>query len=117
LRRLIFIFNIIILFFFWLAGILSITPAYNHFIQYGDGGELPVLTRVAIDMRFLSVGIPIAWAVISVPIFKTIQTRPKEHQQEFILLFILVSIASGFLMLLFYGIAAILPYLKIGIPI
>jgi len=46
-----------------------------------------------------------------------IQTRPKEHQQEFILFFILLSVASGFLMLLFFGIAAILPYLKIGIPI
>jgi len=117
LRRLIFIFNIIILFLFWFAGVLAITPAYNHFIQYGDGGELPILTRVAIDMRFFSVGIPIVWTIISVPIFKMIQTRPKEHQQEFILLFILLSVASGFLMLLFFGIAAILPYLKIGIPI
>ncbi len=110
------IFNIIIMFLFCLACIVTITPAYNHFIQYGETGNiLPSLTQLAIDARFFLLFIPVIWVAISFWVFKIIRKKQKEKQLQFLLFFIMLSISSGFLMLVFYGMAGILPYLKIGV--
>ncbi len=107
------IFNVIIMFLFWLACMVIIAPAYNHFIQYGETGSLlPHLTQLAIDARFFLLIIPILWIIISFWIFKTIREKQKKNRLQFLLFFIMLSISSGFLMLIFYGMAGILPYLK-----
>lgn len=117
MRHIIIGFNIILMFLFWLVGIVAITPAYNHFIQYGDGKGLPILTQFAIDIRFYAVCLPILWVFISNSIFKITQAKQKEHQIEILMFFILLSLTIGILMILFFGIAGILPYLKIGTAI
>lgn len=114
--QVILIFNVIIMFLFWLACMVTITPAYNHFIQYGETGSLlPYLTQLAIDARFFLLFIPILLIIISCWAFKSIREKQKENQLQFLLFFIMLSISSGFLILIFYGIAGILPYLKIGV--
>ncbi|MCK5662583.1 MAG: hypothetical protein KAI17_03805 [Thiotrichaceae bacterium] len=110
--------NTIIMFLFWLACWVAITPAYNNFIQYGETGSiLPYLTQLAIDVRVFLLFIPVLWIVISFLVFKTIRKKQNETRLQFLLFFIMLSISSGFLMLIFYGIAGILPYLKIGVTL
>ncbi len=112
--QLILIFNIVIMFLFLLACWVIITPAHNHFIQYGaTGSVLPYLTQIAIDARFFLLLIPILWIAISFRGFKKIG-KQKESSLQGLMLFILVSLSAGFIMVIFYGMAGILPYLKIG---
>ncbi len=107
--------NVITMFLFWLACMVMVALAYNHFIQYGEtGGLLPVLTQIAIDRRLVLLFMPILW-IISFWVYKTIRKKQKELQLQFLLLFLMVSMSAGFLMLIFYGTAGILPYLKIGV--
>ncbi len=116
--QVIFIFNVIIMFLFWSACMVTITPAYNHFIQYGEtGGMLPVLTQLAIDARFFMLSIPFFWAIISFWVYRRIRERQKENQFIFVLFFAMLSISTGFLMLIFYGLAGILPFLMIGVDV
>ena len=83
--RLILIFNVIIMLLFWLACLATITPAYNHFIQYGEaGGILPYLTQLAIDARFLLPFIPILHIIMSFWVFKKIREKQKENQLQFL---------------------------------
>jgi len=113
--QVILIFHVFIIILFWIACLVIITPAYNHFIQYGSGGLLPSLTQFAIDARFFLLIIPILWAIISFWIFKNIRGREKEDQVESLLLFSMITLASGLLLLIFFGISGILPYLMIGV--
>ena len=84
--QVILLFNVIIMFLFWLACIVTITPAYNHFIQYGETGSLlPYLTQLAIDARFFLLFIPIFWIIMSFWVFKTIRDKQKENQLQFLL--------------------------------
>jgi len=116
--QVIFIFNVIIMFLFWLACMVTITPAYNHFIQYGKTGSiLPLLTQLAIDTRLLLLCIPFFWIIISFWVYRRIRGRQKENQLQFVLFFNMLSISTGFLMLILYGLAGILPYLMIGTDI
>ncbi|MEA1878056.1 MAG: hypothetical protein U9N86_14475 [Bacteroidota bacterium] len=104
------------MFLSWLACWVIITPAYNHFIQYGEAGSvLPYLTQLAIDARVFLLLIPIFWVAISFWVFKIIVEKQKETRQQGLLLFIMISISSVFIMVIFYGLAGILPYLKIGV--
>ena len=64
--QLILVLNIITMFLFWLACWIAITPAYNHFFQYGEPGSiLPQLTELAIDARVYMLLIPVLWVIIS----------------------------------------------------
>lgn len=114
--QVILIFNVLIIFLFWIACLVIITPAYNHFIQYGAGGLLlPSLTQFAIDIRSFLLIIPILWAIFSLWVFKKIRGKKKEDQVESLLLFSMITIAAGLLLLIFFGISGILPYLMIGV--
>ena len=109
-------FNAIIMLLFWLACMVVITPAYNHFVQYGEtGGILPYLTQLAIETRFPLLVVPVFWIILSSWVFRRIRDKEKEDQVQFVLFFLVLSVSSGFLMLVLYGIAGILPYLKIGV--
>lgn len=112
--QVILIFNVLIIFLFWIACLVIITPAYNHFIQYGTGGLLPSLTQFAIDARFFFLIIPILWSIISFWIFKKIRWKEKKEQVELLLLFSMITMTSGLLLLIFFGISGILPYLMVG---
>ena len=110
------IINSIIMFLFWLAGIIVVTPAYNQFVQYGEsGGILPSLTQFIVNFRVFFVCVPIIWLCVSFWIYQILKNRQAEDQLKILLLFSLLSIAVGFSMLIIFGIAAILPYLLIGV--
>ncbi len=116
MRQALLIINSIIMFLFWLAGIIVVTPAYNQFIQYGEsGGILPSLTQFIVNFRVLFVCVPIIWLCVSFWIYQILKNRQAEDQLKILLLFSLLSIAVGFSMLIIFGIAAILPYLLIGV--
>ena len=116
--QVIFIFNVIIMFLFWLACMVTITPAYNHFIQYGEAGRiLPVLTQLAIDARFYLLCIPSFWGILSFWVCRRIREMQKEKQLQFVLFFAMLSMSTGFLMLILYGLAGILPYCMIGVDV
>ena len=110
------IINSIIMFLFWLAGIIAVTPAYNQFVQYGEsGGVLPSLTQFVIDFRISFAGVPIIWIFVSFWIYQILKNRQADDQLKILLFFCLLSVTIGFSMLIIFGIAAILPYLLIGV--
>ncbi|MCK5695456.1 MAG: hypothetical protein KAH62_02445 [Desulfobacula sp.] len=110
------IINSIIMFFFWLAGIIVVTPAYNQFVQYGEsGGIMPGLTQFIIDFRIFFAGAPIIWLFVSFGVYQIVKNRQGDDQLKILLLFSLLSIAVGFSMLIIFELAAILPYLLIGV--
>ena len=107
--------NVVLMFLFWCACQLAVTPAYNQFVQYGDSGNvLPFFTQLVIDSRFFFLLIPILWIALSFKIHKIIQKKKMEAQIQALLLCSLVTISGGFLMIIFFTLAGILPYLKIG---
>jgi len=108
-------FNVILMFLFCCACQLVVTPAYNQFVQYGNRGSiLPFLTQFVVDLRFFSFLIPVLWSVLSFKIHKVIQKKKIEEQTQALLLYSLVTISCGFLLIIFFTLAGILPYLKIG---
>ncbi|MCD4741153.1 MAG: hypothetical protein K8R67_01545 [Desulfobacteraceae bacterium] len=110
------IINSIIMFLFWLAGIIVVTPAYNQFVQYGGSGRiLPGLTQFIVNFRVFFVCVPIIWLFVSFWIYQILKNKQADDQLKILLLFSLLSIAVGFSMLIIFGIAAILPYLLIGV--
>jgi fatty acid desaturase len=108
------IFNVLIMFLFWISCLIIITPAYNRFIQYGSGEILSSLTQLAVDIRIYLFLLPLLWAIISYRVFNTIRNEKKEKQVESLLLFSMITLTTGLLILVFFGIAGILPYLLIG---
>lgn len=117
MQKLILIFNVLIIFLFWPVCLIIVEPAYNHFLQYGEQDSLlPVPTQLAINPRFFLLIVPVLWILLSYWVHKTIRAKQKEDQLQFLLLFLTVTISSGILMLVFFTLAGILPYLKIGAP-
>lgn len=108
-------FNVILMFLFCCACQLVVTPAYNQFVQYGDSGNvLPSFTQFVVDYRFFFFLIPVLWSVLSFKIHKILQNKEIEEQTQTLLLYSLVSISCGFLLIIFFTLAGILPYLNIG---
>ena len=107
--------NVVLMFLFWCACQIVVTPAYNHFVQYGNIGDvLPFFTQLVVDSRFLFLLIPILWLVLSFKIHKIIQKKKIGEQIQALLLFSLVTLSGGLMMIIIFTLAGILPYLKIG---
>jgi hypothetical protein len=110
------IINPIIMFLFWLAGMVVIASVHNHFVQYGgNGGTLPSLTQFIIDYRIYFVGISLLWSFISIRIYQILNDKKTEDQSKILLFYSMLSICTGFFMLIIFGLAAILPYLLVGV--
>jgi hypothetical protein len=112
--------NAVIMILFFLASELAIALAYNHFIQYPetDGSiALPLVTEVVLDLRKAIIVVPIVWAVFSYFLYRVIGRKAVDDRNDYLLAFSLITIAVGLLMLLFFGLAGILPYHKIGVVV
>jgi len=109
--------NTFFMILFWIASELAITPAYNNFIQYPRGGKatiLPLATGIALYVIKFVVVLPIVWAIISFFIYKFTRQKTTADRNEYLLVFTSITIFVGFSMLVFFGLAGILPYLWIG---
>ena len=109
--------NALVMFLFWAAGELAIAIAYNHFVQYPEACGvivLPLITSIALSTRKFSVALPIAWSLVSFFYYKFIRQKIPAERNEYLLIFTSITVCIGFSMLIFFGLAGILPYLKIG---
>ena len=109
--------NALLMFLFWLASELAIALAYNHFVRYPatEGVlALPLPTHIAFAMRELSAVVPLVWCVVSFVFYRYIRRKPGVERQGYLLVFTLATVIAGFSMLIFFGLAGILPYLRIG---
>jgi hypothetical protein len=107
--------NILILFLFWILSLVAITPAYNLFVQYGQAGTaLPTMTDLVIQTRFLSSGIPLIWAILTVYWGTRMDNQTEVKRNERLLLHTSVTISLGLAMLFIFSLAGTLPFLKIA---
>lgn len=107
--------NALLMYIFWLAGLVVVTPAYNHFVRYGQAGDnLPLPTAAAFSFRLMAVVIPAAWTVLTLFILKLLRNKPAERRVEILLAFTLATLIVGLFVLLFFLLAGILPFLQIG---
>jgi uncharacterized membrane protein YwzB len=118
--KIVIIANALVMFLFWIASELAIALAYNHFVQYpGAGGVivLPLITSVALSARKFSVTLPMAWSLVSFFYYKFTKQKKPADRNEYLLIFTLITVCIGFSILAFFGLAGILPYLRIGMVI
>lgn len=107
--------NALLMYIFWLSGLIAITPAYHHFARYGqDGGRLPLPTSMAISVRLIMVVIPMAWTILSYFIFKLVKNKRIEQRVETLLAFTVITLVIGLFILLFFTLSGMLPFLNIG---
>ena len=107
--------NVLLMYVFWLAGLVVVTPAYTHFVRYSQAGEaLPLPTAIALSFRLMAVVIPAAWTVLAFFILKLLRDKPAERRVELLLAFTLATLLIGLFILLFFLLAGILPFLQIG---
>ena len=112
--------NVLIMILFWAASELAIAIAYNHLVQYPEVEGViafPVVTRMAFSMRKLSAVLPSLWVFISIYVYKATKHKPLTERNEYLLGFTSVTITAGLLIFVFWGLAGILPYLRIGAAI
>lgn len=106
--------NALLMYIFWLAGLVVVTPAYNHFVRYGQVGDnLPLPTAIAISFRLMAVVIPVAWSFLTFFILKLLRNKSAERRMELLLAFTLSTLIIGLFVLLFFLLAGILPFLQI----
>jgi len=110
--------NILLIFLFWFASILSITPAYNHFVQYADQGvTLPLPTLVVLKHRMLSFIIPAAWSTFLFFIHLKFKKKRTSLPDRQLLSLTVLTLCIGLGMLVIFIFSGMLPFLKIGSPI
>jgi hypothetical protein len=111
------IINVLIMFAFWLAGFIAISPAFNHFVQYPNTAEelqLPILTKTVCSLRLTSLLVPVIWLLVSV--FFIIQLKKKNVTEriECIQLHTSISTLAGLIIFIIFAIGGILPFLRIS---
>lgn len=110
--------NVLLLILLWLLSVVVITPAYNVFVQYGSYPEvLPRPTGIAIRYRILAGLFPLCWAIATVIMGKWLAEKPIEICNEYVSLHTSVTIFTGLALLLYFSLAAILPFLLIGVKL
>lgn len=110
--------NVLIVFGFWLVGIVTISPAYNHFILYpeiSDTEAMPVLTSFIFSVRFISLLIPFLWLVISIGWIKKLKKLSQPERVEWVQLHTSVSVLGGLMLFIAFTLAGILPFLRFGV--
>lgn len=109
--------NAFLMVLFWIASRIAIALAYSNFVEYPSNGDviaLPMITRLALAAFRFAVAIPMVWALVSFVIYKFTRKKTTADRNEILIAFTSVTIFLGFLMLVFFGLAGILPYLRIG---
>lgn len=110
--------NSVIMFLCWCIAATVITPAYNHFVQYADSAMiLPRITKLAIDFKTLSIVIPVLWVLISWCIYRRYKNSEIVIQSRTSLYFFITTVCIGLILITFYLVGGIQPFLKIGASI
>ena len=111
------IINSLVVFLFWVAGFISISPAYNHFVQYAHvigKFSLPILTEAIFSVRLLSLIVPFSWLLGTLIFLPWLMNKEPARRSELVQLHTSLSLLVGLLLLVVLFTAGILPYLKIG---
>jgi len=111
-------FNVFVLILFWLLSQVAITPVHNLLVRYAETGTaLPILTDFAIRLRGWSQLIPWFWIAFTLTLAFRIKNRAETIRNEWLCFHTSLSVCIGLLLLFFFGLAGILPALKIGAEI
>ncbi len=109
--------NVLIMFGFWLAGLIAVAPAYNYFVQYAetsDSVSLPIITNIAFSFQLVSVVVPVLWLLVSIIFIIRIKQRSQMNRIELVQLHTSVSIFGGLFLFVFFAVAGVLPFLRFG---
>lgn len=109
--------NVLILFGFWLAGFVAVSPAYNHFAQYALTSyvdSMPAVTDMIFSVRLSSLVIPILWLLVSILFMRRLKKRSQIDRVELVQLHTSISVFGGLSIFIVFALAGILPFLKFG---
>lgn len=107
--------DVLILALLWMLSMVAITPAHNLLVLYAEQDlVLPLLTDYAIQARSMTGALPLVWAILTLPMGKWLATQTESRRLEGLMLHAAVSLLLGLALLFVYGLAGILPILKIG---
>jgi len=108
--------DVLMMVLFWLASLLSVAIAYNRFVQYPPTKApmaLPLPTELALSSQLWAGLIPLAWIIISFIIWKKVKDKEPESRSEYLLAFTSVTLVVGIVMLIFFALAGMLPFMFI----
>lgn len=107
--------NVLMLVLFWMLAMMAIAPAHNQLVVYAETDlALPMLTDFAIRTRFLSGFVPVTWALLAIPVGRWLGKQNDSKRIEGLMAHVVASIVVGLVLLFMYGLAGVLPVLKIG---
>jgi hypothetical protein len=109
--------NALMMGLFWLASLLSVSVAYNRFVQYPTSKTpvaLPLPTELALSIRLWIGILPLGWIILSYVIWQKVKDRQPESRSEYLLAFTTITMITGFSMLIFFALAGTLPFFYIG---
>jgi hypothetical protein len=97
----------------WLISQVVVTPSHNLLVQYAESGvALPILTDFAFRVQRLSTIIPLLWIVLTFILGCRLRNQTAAKRNDWLSLHSSVSLCIGLLLVLFFSIAGILPFLK-----
>ena len=108
--------NALMMGLFWLASLLSVSIAYNRFVQYPAMGApvaLPLPTELAFSIQLWAGTLPLAWIILSYVIWQKVKDKQPESRSEYLLSLTTITMIIGFSMLIFFVLAGTLPFLYI----
>ncbi|WP_321492843.1 hypothetical protein [uncultured Desulfobacter sp.] len=107
--------NVFVLLLFWLVSQVAIAPAHNLLVRYAEtDAALPIFTYLAIRLRGWSQLVPWVWTALTLILAFRLKGRDEIIRKEWIMLHTSLSVFLGLVLLFFFGLAGILPVLKIG---
>lgn len=109
--------NVCIVFGFWLAGLIALSPAFNYFVEYTETNDqisLPMLTSMVFTVRLDSLLVPLFWLLVSMIFVVKLKQKVPIERIETVQLHTSVSILVGLLLFVVFALAGILPFLKFG---
>lgn len=109
--------NVLIVFGFWFAGLIAISPAYNYFVQYTETStsiSLPIITYIACSFQLVSVVVPVLWLLVSIIFMMRLKQSSQMNRIELVQLHTSVSIFGGLFLFVFFAVAGVLPFLRFG---
>lgn len=98
---------------FWLASLLSVSIAYNRFMQYPPAKApmaLPLPTELALSTQLWAGLFPLAWIILSFVIWKKVKDKKPESRSEYLLAFTSITMVVGFSMFIFFALGGTLPF-------
>ena len=105
--------NALLMGLFWLASLLSVSIAYNKFVQYPATKApmaLPLPTELALSTQLWAGILPLAWIILSYVIWQKVKDKGPEARSECLLSFTSITMIVGFSMFIFFALGGTLPF-------